>query len=207
MNKTKQLQWWNPFSWIEAILQTVGAVLRDIFALFGMMSSPPTSGHENIQMDDVSAAEKDARKEQEAIDEIFADMTPAQIVHAYCTTSEDARKTIDLSPLTVEQQDWLMRLSDADLVMLGKSGEAACKRSVEAGKLLVNRAKLRQAQSEAAQRILRIPGAEPIVEQMSEDDKREYLREFIADRHAELYLRSGAPNMDPKFTPHSATLH
>ena len=207
MNKAKQFQWWNPFSWIEAILQTIGAILRDIFALFGMMPPPPTSGHENIQVDDVSAAEKDARKEQEATDQILADLTPAKIVHAYCTASEEARKTIDLSALTFEQQDWLMRLSDADLVMLGKSGEAACRRSVEAGRLLVNRAKLRPAELATAPLVLKIPGAEPPVEEMSEDEKREYLQEFFAARHAELFKPSGLPNTNPKFASSSATLH
>ena len=207
MTKAKKFQWWNPFSWIDAILQTVGAVLREIFAVFGMISLPPPSRHENIQADDVMAAEQDARKEQEAIDEILADITPGEIAYAYCTASEEARKTIDLSALSVEQQDWLMRLSDADLVMLGKSGEAACRRSVEAGKLMVNRAKLRPAEMETAPQILRIPGAEPIGEEMSEDEKREYLQDFFAARHAELFLPSGAPNMDPKFTPRSATVH
>lgn len=198
--KTTQIQWWNPFAWI-------GAILQSILAFFGMLPHPRTDGHENLQVADVADAESDARKAQEAIDEIVADMTPAQIVHAYCTASEEARKTMDLGKLTMEQQDWLMRLSDADLVMLGKSGEAACRRSVEAGKLMVSRAKLRPSEMEAAPQILKIPGAEPIVEEMSEDEKREYLREFIEQRHAELFLPSGLPNTNPKFVPRSATLH
>lgn len=204
MNK---FQWWNPFSWLEAFMQTIGGILHRIFAFLGMMSPPSTGGHENVQVADVEDAEKVAREAQEAIDEILADMTPAQIVHAYCTASEDARKAIDLTKLSVDQQDWLLRLSDADLVMLGKSGEAACGRSVEARKLMFNRQKLRPAETEAAARVLKIPGAEPIVEEMSEDEKREYLRDFFADRHAELFLPSGAPNTDPKFTPRSATVH
>ena len=200
MNKTKQIQWWNPFAWF-------GAILQSILAFFGMVPPPRTDGHENLQVADVEGAEKDARKEQEAIDEIIADLTPGQIVHAYCTASEEARKTIDLSALTVEQQDWLMRLSDADLVMLGKSGEAACRRSVEAGKLMVNRAKLRPAEMETAPQVLKIPGADPIVEEMSEDERKDYLQKFFAARHSELFLPSGAPNTDPKFTPRSATVH
>lgn len=59
MNKTKQIQWWNPFAWF-------GAVLRSTFAFFGMMSPPPTSGLENLQVADVKDAEKVAREAQEA---------------------------------------------------------------------------------------------------------------------------------------------
>ncbi len=202
-----KFQWWNPLSWIGTILQSIGAFLHMLGISFGLIQPPRTDGHENIQADDVSAAEKDARKEQEAINQILADLTPAEIVHAYCTASEEARKTIDLSALTVEQQDWLMRLSDAELVMLGKSGEAACRRSVEAGKLLVNRARLRPAGMETAPQVLKIPGAEPIIEEMSEDEKRDYLQEFFAARHAELFEPSGLPNTNPKFAPRSATLH
>jgi hypothetical protein len=72
---------------------------------------------------------------------------------------------------------------------------------------MVNRAKLRPAEMETAPKILKIPGAEPIVEEMSEDEKREYLRDFFADRHGELVLASGAANPDPKFTPRGATVH
>jgi hypothetical protein len=200
MNKTKQIQWWNPFAWL-------GAVLRSIFAFFGMMSTPSTGGHENLQVADVEDAEKVAREAQEAIDVILTDMSPAQVVHAYCTAPEDARKAIDLTKLSVDQQDWLLRLSDADLAMLGRSGEAACGRSVEARKLMLNRQRLRPSETEAAPQVLKIPGAEPIVDLMTEDQKREQVREFFADRHGELFLAPGIPNLDPKFTPRSATVH
>lgn len=203
----KQFQWWNPLAWIDAILQTIGGILHRIFAFLGMMSPPSTGGHENVQVADVEDAEKVAREAQEAIDDILADMTPAQIVHTYCTASEDARKAIDLTKLSVDQQDWLLRLSDADLAMLGRSGEAACGRSVEARKLMLNRQRLRPAETESAPQVLEIPVAEPIVDELTEDEKRQFLREFIADRHAELFLPSGAPNTDPKFTPRSATVH
>lgn len=202
----KQFQWWKPLAWIDAILQSIGGILHRMFAFLGMMSPPSTSGHANIQAADVSDAEKVARETQEAIDEILADMTPAQIVHAYCTASEKARKTIDLSKLSVDQQDWLLRLSDADLTMLGGSGEAACGRSVEACQLMLNRQRLRPSETVSAPRVLKIPG-EPIVEEMTEDEKRERLREVIADRHSELFLASGAVNPEPKFTPRGATVH
>ncbi|MGV2052832.1 hypothetical protein ACQZ48_22410 [Agrobacterium sp. 22-209-1] len=203
----KNFQWWNPLSWLGSILNSIGAFLHLLGVSFGLIPPPPTDGHENIQTTDVVTAEQDARRQQEATDDINANMTPAQVVHAYCTASEESRKTVNLAPLSMEQQDWLMRLSDADLVMLGESGETACRRSVEARKLLVNRAKLRPADVETAPKILKIPGAAPIVDEMSEDEKREYHREFFADRHAELFLSSGAPNTNPKFTPPSATLH
>jgi hypothetical protein len=190
MNKTKQIQWWNPFAWF-------GAILQSILAFFGMLPHPRTDGHENLQVADVETAEKDARKEQEAIDEIIADMTPAQIVHAFCRATVDARKGIDLTKLTDDQQDWLLRLSDADLIMLGESGEDACRRSVEAGKLMVSKAKLRPTEMESAPQILTIP------EPMDEDEKRQFLK----DRYDELFMAPGVPNMNPKFTPRNATLH
>lgn len=202
-----KFQWWNPFAWIGAILQSIGAFLQMLGISFGLIPPPRTDGHENIQATDVVAAEEDAKRKQEAIDEIIADMTPAQVVHAYCTASEEVRKTINLKPLSVEQQDWLMRLSDKDLVLLCGSGETACARSVEAMKVIVNRSKLRPAKTETAPQVLKIPGAEPIVDEMSEDERKEWLREFFAERHAELFLPSGASNMNPKFTPRSATLH
>lgn len=206
MFKDNQFQWWNPFSWLDAILRTVGGILHGIFAFLGMISPPSTGGHENLHVADVEGAEKVAREAQAAIDVILADMTPAQIVHGYCTASEEARKTIDLTKLSVDQQDWLLRLSDADLAMLGGSGEAACGRSVEACKLILNRQRLRPLEMVSAPQVLKIPG-EPIVEEMTEDEKRERLREFIADRHSELFLASGAVNPEPKFTPRGATVH
>lgn len=202
MFKDRTFQWWNPFAWADAVLQVLGAILHKIFAFFGMLSPPRTDGHENIQVADVEAAEKEAREALAAVDEIEAEMSPAQVVHAYCSATEDSRKTMDLSKLSVEQQDWLMRLSDAELVMLGVSGEAACGWSVEARKLIVSRSKLRPAELETAPGILAIP------EPMAEDEKREALMEFLKDRHGELYLASGAANPDPKFVPRSdATLH
>ncbi len=203
----KNFQWWNPLSWLGSILNSIGAFLHLLGVSFGLIPPPPTDGHENIQTTDVVTAEQDARRQQEATDDINADMTPAQVVHAYCTASEQARKTMDLGKLTTEQQDWLMRLSDASLVMLGKSGEAACKRSVEAGKLMVSREKLRPAEMETAPQVSKIPGVEPIVDEMSEDERKGWLREFIAARHAELFTPSGLPNTNPKFVPRSATLH
>lgn len=197
-----KFQWWNPFSWLEAFMQTIGGLLHRIFAFLGVMSPPSTGGHENVQVADVEDAEKVAREAQETIDLIVADMSPAQVVHAYCTASEDARKAIDLTQLSVYQQDWLLRLSDADLAMLGHSGEAACGRSVEACNLMFNWQRLRPAEVEAAPAVLNIPGAEPTF-----DEKREHLRALFEERHGELFLPPGIPNTDPKFTSRGATVH
>lgn len=202
-----KFQWWNPLSWIGTILQSIGVFLHMLGISFGLIQPPRSDGHENIQTTDVTDAEEDARREQEAIDEIVAYMTPAQVVHAYCKASVEARKTINLAPLSMEQQDWLMRLSDKDLVLLRGSGETACGRSVEAMRVIVNRSKLRPAQMEAAPQVLKIPGADPIADEMTDDEKREYHREFFANRHAELFLASGAPNLIPTFTPRGATVH
>jgi hypothetical protein len=205
MKKNMQFHWWNPISWIDAVLQIFGAVLNSIFHFFGLVPPPRTDGYENVQVADVNDAAKEAKAAQEAIDTIDAHMTPGQVVHAYCTAAVEARKTMDLGKLTTKQQNWLLSLPDADLIMLGQSGAAACKQSVEACELVLNRAKLRPAVAQAAPQVLKIPGAASIVEEMSEDEKREYLREFIADRHAELFMASGSANPNPKSLPR--TLH
>lgn len=195
MLNDKAFQWWNPLSWFAVLIHVVSTLFRSIFELFGLLSRPPTDRHEHIQMADVNDAAKDARDAHAAVDKIVAALTPAQVVHAYCTATEDARTTMDLSKLSVEQQDWLMRLSDADLVMLGGSGEAACGRSVEARRLMVSRSKLRLPGVETASQVLATP------EPMTDEQKREFLLEFMKDRHSELFLALGVANPNPKFTP------
>lgn len=199
MSGDNKFQWWHPLGWADLILQTLGAVFRSILEFFGMLSPPPTGRHENIQIADVEAEEKIAREQQVAIDHLQSEMTPAQIVHAYCRAIEDERRLMDLSRLSVEQQDWLMRLSDAQLVMLGESGEAACGRSVEALKIMVSKSKLRAPEIKTAG-VLLIPKDMP----MTDDQKRE----AIEDRIDELFPGLRIPHMNPKCRPAgSSALH
>ncbi|UXT22535.1 hypothetical protein FY140_17615 [Agrobacterium tumefaciens] len=198
MNKT--FPWWNPLGWVDMILQALGAMLHSILAFFGMLAPPSTDGHQNIQIADVEAEKKTAEEQQAAVDHLQNEMTPAEIVHAYCKATEDERRLMNLEKLSAAQQDWLMRLSDRDLVMLGASGEDACGRSVEALRLMVSKSKLRTPEIEAAPVVLPIPSTM----QMTDEQKEE----FVRDRFNELFYSLSAANMNPKVTPGArATVH
>lgn len=55
-------------------------------------------------------------------------------IHTYaCATEPLVRAAVDLSGLTLEQQDWLMSLSDDDLARLATAGQVACDKAA-AGK-------------------------------------------------------------------------
>jgi len=193
MSGDNKFQWWNPLGWVDMMLQMVGAVLRSILQLFGMLAPPRTDGHQNIQVTDVEVEKKTAEEQQAAIDHLQNEMTPAQIVRAYCRATEDERRLMNLEKLSVEQQDWLMRLSDAQLVMLGESGEAACGRSVEARQVKVTKAKLRAPEVEVVPVVLPIPQNMAMTEEQKE--------EIIRDRFNELRYSLSAANSNPKFTP------
>ncbi|MBY5475728.1 hypothetical protein HFO84_00080 [Rhizobium leguminosarum] len=197
MNKDTTFPWWNPLGWVDMILQVIGAVFRTILEFFGMLTPPPTDQHENIQLADVDDEKKTAEEQQAAIDHFDREMTPAQLVHAYCKATEDERRLMNLEKLSVEQQDWLMRLSDRDLVLLGASGEAACGRSVESMQLMVTKSKLRVSETEAAPMVLPIPKEMP----MTEEQKQQ----FVEERIDELFPGLRLPNMNPKCRPASST--
>ncbi|MBX5021162.1 hypothetical protein [Rhizobium lentis] len=197
MNKDKTFPWWNPLTWVDLILQAVGAIFRSILEFFGMLAPPRTDQHENIQLADVEAEKKTAEERQAAVDHLDREMTPAQMVYAYCRATEDERRLMNLEKLTPEQQDWLMRLSDRDLVLLGASGKAACTRSVEALRLMVSTSKLRAPEMEAD------PVALPIPKDMSMTEEQK--QQFIEDRFDELFPGLRMAHANPKCRPSSST--
>lgn len=197
MNKDKTFPWRNPLTWVDLILKAVGAIFRSILEFFGMLAPPRTDQHENIQLADVEAEKKTAEEQRAAVDHLDREMTPAQMVYAYCRATEDERRLMNLEKLTPEQQDWLMRLSDAQLVMLGESGEAACGRSVEALKLMVSKSKLRVPEAEAAPVILPI--------QMDLVITEEQKQQFVEDRFDELLPGLRMAHSNPKCRPASST--
>ncbi len=197
MNKDKTFPWWNPLGWFDMILQMVGAIFRGILEFFGMLSPPPTDQHEDIQLADVEAEKKTAEEQQEVVDHLNHEMTPAQIVHAYCRATEEDRRLMNLENLSVEQQDWLLRLPDAQLVMLGESGEAACSRSVEALKFTVSKSKLRAPEIETAPPIL------PITTDMRMSEVQK--QQFVEDRFDALFPGFRMAHAYPKCRPVSRT--
>lgn len=193
MNKDNKFLWWNPFHWIELVLQVVGAIFRQILEFFGMLAPPQTDQHQNIQLADVEDEKKTAEEQQAAIDHLHREMTPAQLVLAYCRATEDDRRMMNLEKLSVEQQDWLMRLSDRELVLLGASGEPACGRSVEAMKIMVSRSKLKAPELETERMVMPIPKDRP----MTEEQKQQ----FVEDRFDELFPGLRKAQANPKCRP------
>ncbi|ASP98479.1 hypothetical protein CN065_13885 [Sinorhizobium meliloti] len=181
----------NPLTWLSAIF---GPLLR----LLGLMPPPNTEGFQNIDKTDVEDAERAARETEKAIDAIMKDMSPAAIVKAYASASQEERAEMDLSALDAKGVDWLLSLSDDDLTLLSMSTTAGCARSLEtrAMKPIYARPQPETATAE----ILAIATASDI-----EDKKRMLVAERFRQVQRELWLSPGVPNPKPQ---HAAfTLH
>lgn len=196
MEKRKKSPWalLNPLEWLNAAFQFLTAVLGPLLRWLGMLTPPSTEGFENLTTADVDDAKKFADETEAAVDAIVREMSPAEVVRAYARADAAGRASMDLSALDLDQQDWLMRLSDEDLDMLGMSTRSACARSLEAKAVLPTYAKAKP-ETEMAE-ILRTPTDEEI-----EDMKRE----FVAARFRELFLAPGVANPNPRYAP--TTVH
>lgn len=196
MEKKKKSMWslLNPLEWISAAFQLLAAVFGPLLRWLGMLTPPRTDGFKNIRKEDVEDAAKLAAEQESAVDAIAREMSPAEVVRAYSRADAAGRAGMDLQVLNDTQIDWLLRLSEEDLSMLGMSTTGACARSLEAGKVLPSYAKTRP-EAEAPE-ILKTPSAEEI-EEMN--------REFVAARFRELFYAPGVPNTDPRYAP--ATVH
>lgn len=160
----------NPVTWLDAALGLLVAIFAPILRLFGRMPPSDTEGFENIQTTDVDDADRLAKQQQAAAD-------------AMARAGAAGRATMDLSVLDVAEQDWLLRLSDDDLVKLSMSTTAACARSLKARS--VKPAYARPKPEVEAPEILKIPSAEEI---------EEAKRQVVAARFRELVLTPGTSN-------------
>ncbi len=155
-----------------AIWNTIMGFFAFLGQLLGFSAAPtPTPGYQNIQKSDVAAEAELAAQKEAAIDELQKDRSLGEIVFEYAGASEDKRSTVDIGALSYEQQDWLLRLSDADLVMLKASGIRACAKSLDRMKVIPDFKKIRGDQKERAPQILEVP--------MSDTDRKLMLRSRI----------------------------
>lgn len=197
----KKKSWWsimNPLEWLSAALQLLAAVFGPLLRWLGMLTPPSTTGFENITKADVDDAKKLATEQEAAIDAIVREMSPAEIVRAYAKADVAGRASMDLHALDLDQQDWLMRLSDEDLDKLAMSTTSACARSLEAKAVLPSYAKMKPETKTAE--IYQIPTEDDI-----EEAKRQQIAALFRQIQRELYHAPGIPNLQPKHTP--ATLH
>ncbi|UWU23021.1 hypothetical protein N2601_08765 [Rhizobium sp. CB3060] len=181
------LKFFNPLWWLEGLTSILHEFFGPILRALGLMKSPPPIPHDNAQIEDVRDAARLAEQQQAAVEALQAKMSAAEVVRAYARATEDTRKAMDLVALSEEQQDWLLRLSDVDLIFLGNESVAGCERSLNA--LQVFRFKARRQAQE--------PERSPILSTscMTEEEKRA----FIKARYAELYLPDGSANPEPKY--------
>ncbi|MDX1216332.1 hypothetical protein GOL99_12380 [Sinorhizobium medicae] len=192
--KTKS--WWsmlNPLEWIAGFFQLIAAVFGPLLRWLGMLTPPSTKGFQNIRKEDVEDAKQLAEEQEAAVDAIRQEMAPAEVVRAYAGADATGRAVMDLSALDMEQQDWLLRLSNEDLDKLAMSTKGGCARSLEAKEVLPSYAKPKPEAK--APEIYAIP---------SEEDIEQAKMDFVSARFRELFLAPGVPNPNPKFV---STLH
>lgn len=182
------LKFLNPMSWLRVMIDMITILIRGVLAGFGIGQLPliPKSG--GSQVSDVEDAAKLAAEQEAAVDTLRRQRMPGDLVHAYASADSATRSMIDLSVLDNVQQDWLMRLSDAELVMLAGSGVNACARSLQNMKVMPDFRKLRVQETETAPRILAVP---------SEDDLENTRRQHVREQYEMLRRSLTEPQMKP----------
>lgn len=200
MEKKKKSIWalLNPLEWLNAAFQLLAAVFGPLLRWLGMLSPPSTEGFENLTKADVEDAKKLAEETEAAVDAITQKMSPAEVVRAYAKADVTGRASMDLSALDLDQQDWLLKLSEEDLSKLGMSTTSACARSLEAKEVRPAYPKA-TAEIEKAE-IYAIPTEEDV-----EEAKRQQIAALFRQVQRELFHAPGVPNLHPKHVP--ATLH
>lgn len=197
----KKKSWWsllNPLEWLNAALQLLAAVFGPLLRWLGMLTPPSTEGFENLTKTDVDDAAKLAEQQEVAVDAIAREMSPAEIVRAYARADAAGRASMDLFALELDEQDWLLRLSDEDLSKLAMSTPGGCARSLAAKEMRPSYPKA-AAETKTAE-IYTIPTVED-----EEEWKRQQIAALFRQAQRELWLAPGVPNPKPKHT--TATLH
>lgn len=181
----------NPLALLQAIFTMIATVFRGILAGLGFGQLPVLPSQHESLASDIEDAARLAAEQEAAVNALQRHRTPGDVVHAYAKAESGERSTINLAALDEIQQDWLMCLSDADLVLLAGSGPDACARSLEKLKVLPDFRKLRaRPEMKSAPPILAVPFMAD-----SENARRQHVR-----MQYDLLRRSlTEPQMKPTF--------
>lgn len=114
--------WWDPFWYLGAVWQTFTSIVGAIFRAFGFNVGPRPQ-HENIHVEDVNDAFKDAAA-AEALPETFGPEIDSKVngFFRYVQMSPEERASTDLSPFTADEQDFILGLTQAQLDVLRERG-------------------------------------------------------------------------------------
>ena len=196
-NTTSAWNWLNPLFCLQTIYAFFTALITDILKLFGLAPRPATDDFENIQAKDVEDAAAGAVEREASADALFHELSPAQVVHAYAQATEEQRAVMDLGQLSQVEQDWLLGLSDTDLVLLGASGMAACARSLRDRAVLTNPKRLRGGDFDMSDK--------DSVLRPDDDDREAANRGYISARFQA--LMSAPAGTNPHHKPVSLSRH
>lgn len=113
-----------------AIARMLDAILRMLFGA-GAPSLVSRLSKLSTRSEDVIDAYKDSMSGlSDMAHKMASDV--GRSIHMYaCAREPLVRAAVDLSGLSIEQQDWLMSLSDDDLERLATAGEVACDRAAQ----------------------------------------------------------------------------
>ncbi len=175
----------NPVWYLNGFTALLYDVFGPLLRWLGLMKSEPPIPHDNTSVDDVAVAAQEAAARQEVLEDLGKQITAVELVRAYAKADAEDRPGMDLSALTVQQQDWLLSRSDVDLVFLANETETGLERSLEA--LQVFRWKPRRPAAEPAPVLSTAP--------MTDQEKAD----FISARYRELRLLDGSPNPKPQY--------
>lgn len=167
-------------------------LLQGIMSLFGFSPRAPKQQHDNLGREDIAAAEAEARSDAAAAELVSKIRAPEGVVHEYAVSPSDSRSSIDLSPLSPEEQDWLLGLSDGELAMLAASSEETCRQSLSARKVAVNVRRLRERTEDKpnpVSAVLRIPA--------QEDDRWQHISDIVRGQYPSLFGDDG-PALKPR---------
>lgn len=113
----------------RSILTAIAAIIASIARLFGYNPAPvvPPAQPSGPTPDDILG------RLDRGAGEAPAPNAPGAVIYTYATSDQADRAVLDLAGLTVDQQRWLLSLSDSDLRKLAQAGRVACDRAA-AGK-------------------------------------------------------------------------
>ncbi|URK87488.1 hypothetical protein LP421_05205 [Rhizobium sp. RCAM05350] len=160
----------NPWTWFEFMMSAVIGISRGLWegllSLVGVYPQVPRNAHENIQAVDVADAYTEEAEKQSGNDAAGSGLQESpDVVLAYARAGNEERALMDLGKLSTSELDWLLGLTDRDLILLAASGSAACARSLTAGMVIPSLPRPRRERlPEAPPAVLKVPNADYVRE-------------------------------------------